>query len=71
MDSGLSPQAIIDTVVGADSDGSPFIRQYIIVDLVNGGRTAAYTIAFCPVYANHILGKNYAITGNFLYGQDV
>jgi uncharacterized Ntn-hydrolase superfamily protein len=71
MDAGLSPQAIIDSVVAADSEGDPSFRQYIIIDFVNGGRTAAYTGVSCFDYANHILSKNYAIAGNTLYGQDV
>ena len=71
MDFGFSPQEIIDSVVSVDSEGDPSARQYIIIDLVNGGRTAAYTGDSCFDYANHILGKNYAIAGNTLYGQDV
>ena len=71
MDAGLAPHTIIDSVVAADSGGDPSLRQYIIIDLVNGGRTAAYTGVSCFDYANHILGKNYAIAGNTLYGQDV
>ncbi len=71
MDFGFSPQEMIDSVVSADSEGDPSVRQYIIIDLVNGGRTAAYTGVSCFDYANHILGKNYAIAGNTLYGQDV
>ncbi len=71
MDFGFSPQEIIDSVVLADSEGDTSVRQYIIIDLVNGGRTAAYTGVSCSDYANHLLGENYAIAGNTLYGQNV
>ena len=71
MNAGFSPQEIVDCVVQGESEKGSAVRQYIIVDLVNGGRTAAFTGRSCLDYANHILGKNYAIAGNILYGQDV
>lgn len=71
MDYSYSPQDIIDYVVLWDAENNPAVRQYIIIDLVNGGRSAGYTGDDCPDYANHLLGKNYAIAGNILYGVDV
>ena len=71
MNEGKSPQHIIDSVVANDYEGTPSVRQYIAIDLANGGRTAGYTGANCDDYKNHVLGKNYAIAGNILYGQDV
>jgi uncharacterized Ntn-hydrolase superfamily protein len=71
MDVEVPPQGIIDAVIASDAAGDPSQRQYIAIDLVDGGRTGAYTGVSCPDYANHILGKNYAIAGNILYGQEV
>jgi uncharacterized Ntn-hydrolase superfamily protein len=71
MNQGFSPQQIIDSLVANDAQGNPTIRQYGVVDLVGGGRSAAYTGANCFNYKNHILGPNYAIQGNILLGQQV
>lgn len=69
MNSGVSPQNIIDSLVANDAQNNIAIRQYGVVDLVNGGRSAAYTGINCFDYKNHILGPNYAIQGNILAGQ--
>ena len=61
MDNGLSPDEIIDYIVENDVSNNPLIRQYGIVDLYEGGRSAAYTGENCMDYKNHILGSNYAI----------
>lgn len=71
MDLGLSPQQIIDSLVAHDAQNNPTIRQYGIVDLINGGRTAAYTGVNCNNYKNHIIGPTYTIQGNILLGQKV
>jgi uncharacterized Ntn-hydrolase superfamily protein len=71
MADGKAPQAIIDSVVANDVADSPSVRQYIVIDLENGGRTAGYTGSDCPDYKNHVLGKDYAIAGNIFYGQQV
>ncbi|MCX7832612.1 MAG: DUF1028 domain-containing protein [Ignavibacteria bacterium] len=71
MNMGLSPQQIIDSLIAHDAQGNPTIRQYGIVDLVNGGRTAAYTGVNCQNYKNHIIGPTYTIQGNILLGQKV
>lgn len=69
MNNGVSPQHIIDSLVANDAQNNIAIRQYGVVDLVNGGRSAAYTGVNCFDYKNHILGPNYAIQGNILAGQ--
>ena len=40
MDSGLSPDEIIDYLVENDVNDNPLIRQYGIVDIYEGGRNA-------------------------------
>ena len=64
MDQGHSPEAIIDSLVANDAQGNPTIRQYGIVDLVEGGRSAGYTGVNCGDYKNHNLAPTYAIAGN-------
>ncbi|MBN1633179.1 MAG: DUF1028 domain-containing protein [Ignavibacteria bacterium] len=71
MNQGLSPQQIIDSLIAHDAQNNPTIRQYGIVDLINGGRTAAYTGVNCNNYKNHIIGPTYTIQGNILLGQKI
>lgn len=71
MNLGLSPQQIIDSVVAHDYQNNPTIRQYGIVDLIGGGRSAAYTGVNCDNYKNHITGPTYSIQGNILLGQQI
>lgn len=71
MDQGLAPQAIIDSLVAHDDQGNPTIRQYAVVDLVAGGRTAGHTGVNCTDYKNHVLGPTYAVAGNILLGQQI
>ena len=71
MNMGLPPQAIIDSLVLHDAQNNPTVRQYGIVDLVNGGRVAAYTGVNCFDYKNHITGPTYSIQGNILLGQSI
>ncbi len=71
MDRRLPPQEIIDSVTARDAGGNPTIRQYGIVDLFGGGRSAGYTGVNCLDYKNHILGPTYAIQGNILSGQPI
>jgi uncharacterized Ntn-hydrolase superfamily protein len=70
MDLGYSPEVIIDSLVAHDAQGNPTIRQYGIVDLVDGGRSAAYTGSNCTDYKGHILGSTYAIQGNILENME-
>ena len=71
MDLGLSPDEIIDYIVENDVSNNPTIRQYGIVDIYNGGRSAAYTGSNCMDYKDHILGPNYAIQGNILLDENI
>ena len=71
MDSGLSPDEIIDYLIENDVNNNPSIRQYGVVDIYEGGRSAAYTGENCMDYKNHILGTNYAIQGNILLNEQV
>jgi uncharacterized Ntn-hydrolase superfamily protein len=71
MDRRVPPVQIIDSVTARDAGGNPAIRQYGIVDLFNGGRSAGYTGVNCLDYKNHILGPTYAIQGNILSGQPI
>ncbi len=67
----LSPQQIIDSLTAHDVQNNPTKRQYGIVDLVGGGRSAAYTGTNCDPYKNHITGSYYSIQGNTLLGQQI
>ena len=71
MDQGYAPEEIIEYLVENDAQGNPSIRQYGVVDLVDGGRSAAFTGENCYDYKNHILGPTYSIQGNILLGQEV
>ncbi len=71
MEQGHSPEEIIDSLVVHDAQNNPTIRQYGIVDLVGGGRSAAYTGVNCTDYKGHILGPTYAIQGNILLGPEI
>lgn len=71
MLAGYSPQQIIDSLVARDAQGNSSIRQYAIVDLVNGGRSKGFTGVNCFNYKNHIEGPTYCIAGNILLGQQV
>jgi len=71
MNMGLSPEQIRDSLVAHDAQNNPTVRQYGIVDLIGGGRTAAYTGVNCFDYKNHILAPTYSIQGNILLGQQI
>ncbi|MCF8404807.1 MAG: DUF1028 domain-containing protein [Bacteroidales bacterium] len=72
MDMGLPPQQIIDSLVAHDVQNNPHIRQYGIVDFIEGyPRMAAFTGVNCDDYKNHIIGPNYTIQGNILLGQQI
>jgi uncharacterized Ntn-hydrolase superfamily protein len=71
MDLGLAPEAIIDSLVAHDAGGNPTIRQYGIVDLVSGGRSAGYTGVNCDDYKGHLLHTTAAIAGNILLGPEI
>ena len=71
MDNGNSPEEIISWLINNDAENNPSVRQYGIIDLVNGGRAAAYTGENCYNYKSHVVGKNYVVLGNILLGQDI
>ena len=71
MDQGYAPQDIIDWLVANDAQNDPTIRQYGIIDLIEGGRSAGYTGENCFDYKNHVLGQTYAVQGNILLGQSI
>lgn len=71
MEQGYSPQEIVDLVVENDAQGNPTIRQYGVVDLVDGGRSAAYTGGNCTDWKGHVTGPVYAIQGNILLGPEI
>lgn len=73
MMEGMSPQEIIDWLIANDVQNNPGERQYGIADFDPFGnpRTAAFTGVLCDDYKNHITGRNYAIQGNILLGQQI
>ena len=71
MDEGASPNEIINYLINNDISNNPSIRQYGVVDLVEGGRSAAYTGENCFDYKGHILGDTYSIQGNILLGNEI
>ena len=71
MDQGYSPMFIIQYLIENDSQDNPTIRQYGIVDMVEGGRSAAYTGENCYDYKDHILGDTYSIQGNILLSPEI
>ena len=71
LQQGFSPQYIIDWLISNDIQNNSSIRQYGIVDLIDGGRSAAFTGNNCFDYKNHIVGPNYSIQGNILLDQAI
>jgi len=69
MNMGYSPQQIVDSIVANDIGGNPTIRQYGVVDLINGGRTAGYTGVNCVDWKGHLLGMTFTVQGNILLGE--
>ena len=71
MEQGFAPNEIISWLLENDSENNPTIRQYGVVDILNSGRSAAYTGENCFDYKNHIIGETYSIQGNILLGQEI
>ena len=72
MQSGYTPQQIMDSVQANDAQNNPAIRQYGAVRLNgNSAQAAAFTGSNCMAYANHRVGPNYAIQGNILLGAAI
>jgi len=72
MQSGHTPQQILDSLIANDVNNNPGVRQYGIVALINGlPQVAAHTGVNCMDYKNHIQGSYYSIQGNILSGQEI
>lgn len=71
MDEGVAPSAIIDSMIANDIFDDPSFRQYGVVDLVDGGRSAGYTGENTMDWKGHLTGPNYAIQGNILLGPEI
>ena len=71
MSRGFSPQELIDTLVAYDVPGPASYFQYGVVDMVGGGRSAAYTGSQCYNWKGHLTGPTYAIQGNILLGPQI
>ena len=71
MEAGYSPNEIIESLIHNDSGNNSSIRQYGIVDLIDEGRTAAFTGGNCSDYKGHIIGDTYSIQGNILLSSEI
>ena len=71
MNLGYSPQEIIDYMVAHDYQGNPSVRQYGVVDMINGGRYASYTGSNCTNWKGHLNGPTYSVQGNILLGPQI
>ncbi|MGH1365379.1 MAG: DUF1028 domain-containing protein [Calditrichia bacterium] len=71
MNQGFPPQQIVDSLVANDAQNNPTRRQYGVVDLIDNGRSAAYTGVNCFDWKGQTLGQTYAIQGNILSGPEV
>ena len=71
MNLGLSPYEIMQLLEENDIQNNSGIRQYGAVDLINGGRAAAFTGENCMDYKGHIVGQTYSIQGNILLGEHI
>ena len=71
MNLEFSPEQIIDSLVVNDVQNNSGVRQYGVADLINGGRSAAFSGEDCFDYKGHITGTTYAIQGNILLGEEI
>ena len=71
MNQGYSPEEIINMLIANDVQNNPSIRQYGIVDMEDGGRSAAFTGDNCSDWKGHLTGPTYAIQGNILLNEGV
>jgi len=63
----MHPRDVLERLVRSDRDAAK--RQVGIIDA--RGRGAAYTGDECFKWAGHLIGRNYAIQGNILAGEEV
>jgi uncharacterized Ntn-hydrolase superfamily protein len=71
MIAGDTPQQIVEYMQAHDFGGTPEIRQYGVVDLYFGGRSAAFTGSQTLFWAGQRTGPGYSIQGNILLGEQV
>ena len=64
---GFSPKKTLETLLEKDSEREE--RQVIIIDIE--GRIAAFTGKKAVEWKGHIIGRNYAVAGNMLVGEEV
>ena len=65
LEKGLSPQEVLERLINLDEKSS-----YRQVGIVNAsGDSISYTGSECQSWAGHRFGKNYAIQGNILVGE--
>lgn len=67
LESGKAPREILNALLEPDRQRE--VRQCGIVDAK--GRVAAHTGAQCNSWAGHLEGKNFAVQGNLLTGEEV
>ena len=67
LEMGLSPEEALETLLKEDPEREE--RQIIIIDVE--GRTAAFTGKKAVEWKGHIIGRNYAVAGNTLVGEEV
>ncbi|MEO0898201.1 MAG: DUF1028 domain-containing protein [Bacteroidota bacterium] len=72
MNTGDTPEQIIQWLITNDIENNPAIRQYGIVGYANNEpQAAAYTGLQTDDFKGQIVGRNYAIQGNILSGREV
>lgn len=71
MNKYFTPSAIVDSLKRTDAEHTPWLRQYAVIDLTDGGRTAAFTGDSCFEYKGARIGKTYVIIGNILAGPEI
>ena len=67
MESGLSPQAALDSLLASDEGRD--VRQVALIDVQ--GRVAAHTGKSCIQYACDQVGESYSVQANMMLGPDV
>jgi len=67
LEMGFSPKKTLETLLEKDSEREE--RQVIIIDIE--GRIAAFTGKKAVEWKGHIIGRNYAVAGNMLVGEEV
>lgn len=66
LQNNLNASEVLEIVISRDPDRE--LRQVGIVD--KNGQSAAFTGESCEGYSGHLTGRNYAIQGNTLVGEE-